>query len=557
MKRLQYFITSLIACLFIGISASAADKDEVNLGEIKLGETYNMKDDGYFYGSFTATEDGYLHVFSNSTNTLRPFKEWAGSAKATMAKNNNNFNLLQIRLKDNYSYNYEFHVTAGTTYYFCGSTMKGDNINVSFEKAEKTIEYFGASSEEGETVSPTTTSSISFSFNRPVVSSAAAIIYGEGKEESVSARSSSYACTASADIKDALVRLANADLIKEGDEFTVILKGVKEDPSDITDGSEPIVYGDVSVKVKLGALPAMLQSITLDGVPVTSNTKFLTYYAPGSGVLTLTFTKPLKANTAYAILRFGDMDQSDNGGYYQESNDEKEGNFTLKTVGNQVILNFSGKRRAVNDMVSSTESNRGADFTKISLEISKVTDKTGVRAYTTSSTTAGRFNYTFSLDVPEANVSSEFTPANGASIKEEESIEIWIDDEENLTYDGVKFSYEDENGASQEIVVKDYTRVKDEYEEGAVILTVPIPDAMKTTNNVVVSLNKVTCVDGKDYSNTIAAKYNVVDTSINGLDITRNNSDKVFNLNGQAVQKNIHSGAKSIIITKGKKMIAE
>jgi len=31
----------------------------------------------------------------------------------------------------------------------------------------------------------------------------------------------------------------------------------------------------------------------------------------------------------------------------------------------------------------------------------------------------------------------------------------------------------------------------------------------------------------------------------------------VFNLNGQAVQKNIHSGTKSIIITKGKKMIAE
>lgn len=553
MKRLCYFLTCLVACLCIGINTYAADKDEINLGEIKIGETYNMKDDGYFYSSFTATENGFLHVYSTNTNTLRPFKEWAGTAKATMALSNNNFNLLQIRLKDNYSYNYEFQVTAGTTYYFCGSTMKGDNIDVTFKmEKEKTIEYLGASPEEGSTVSPTVTSSISFSFNRSVVASAAVLRYGDNKEMSITARSSSYACTASADIKDALVRLANDGLIKEGDEFTVVLKGVKEDPSDITDGSEPIVYGDVSATVKLGALPAMLQSITLDGVPVTSETKFLTYYAEGTGVLTLTFTKPLRGNTSTATLRFGDLDESDNGGYYQEYNDDGDDSFTLKTTGNKIIIDFSGKRRNVNDMVTSTESKRGADFTKISLEVSKVTDLTGVKAYTTSSTTAGRFNYTFTLDVPEANVSSEFTPANGASIKNEENIEIWIDDEQSLKYDGIKFSYEDENGAVQDIIVKDYTREKDEYSDNAVILTVAIPEAMKTTNNVIVSLNNVTCVDGKDYSTTIAAKYNPVNTGINGINATDDASAAAFNLNGQAATAN-----GGIIITKGKKVLVK
>lgn len=556
MKRLHYFLASIIACLLIGINPAQA-ADEVNFAEIEFGKTYNMKDEGYFYCSFTASDNGYLQVTSTSNTTLRPFKEWNGTAKETMAKEGNSCRTLQISTKEKQGYNYELKVEKGTTYYFCSSTMKGNDINVTFKFTQKTIEYFGASIEEGAKVSPTNKSSISFYFNRPVIASSAAIVYGEGKEEAVTTHSASYSCSVSADIKSALVNLANEGLLKEGDEFTLLLKDVLEDASNITDGAEPIKYGNVSVKGKLGALPAMLQSITLDGVPVTSNTKFLTYYAPGTGLMVLTFTKPLRANTATGCLRFGDIDEADNGGYYQEMNDTNENSFTITTKDNQIILDFSGKRRAVNDMVSSTESKRGTDFTVISLDISKVTDKQGVKAYTTSSSTMGRFNYVFSLDVPEANVSSDFTPANGASIKDEDYVEIWISDEQSLTYDGVKFTYEDELATVQEIIVKDFTREKDEYEEGAVILTVPIPEAMKTTNNVVVSLNKVTCVDGKDYSNTIAAKYNVVDTSINGLDTTRNNSDKVFNLNGQAVQKNIHSGAKSIIITKGKKMIAE
>lgn len=574
MKHLKYFMMSLMALLILGAGsafAAAADKDEVNFGALELNKTYNMKDSYYYYGTFTPEEDGYLHVYSTGTNSIRAFKEWLGTAKATMASSENTFVLLQIRLKDNFCYNYELPVKKGVTYYMCGNTMKGDNINVTLKMEPKTIEYLGASVGEGEEVSPTGSSSVSFSFNRPVVATSAAVIYGDGEEMSLSPRSSSYACSVSTDVKDAFVKLANNGKIKTGDKVTIVLRGVKEDADDVQEGDEPIVYGDVSIKVTVGDMPAMLLSATMDGVPVNANTKFMTYYAPGTGILKLTYSKELEENSsAYAQLTFGDFDEADNGGYYKERSGV-EGNFTMKVEGNQVILDFSGKRRTVSDMVTSTESKRGVDFSIINLMIANLTDFNGVRVNSNGSTTTGRYNATFSLDIPTANVASEFTPANGTSIKNVDYIEIWIQDEQSLSYQGISFSYnKQENGIEvkadddelvdvvEEIVV-DKDQIKREYieEEDAVVLTVPVPADVKDKKNVTVALYKVTCVDGKDYSKIVAAEYNPAEaTGISNISLDVNKAVKVYNLNGQLVSEGkSFNGLKGIYIVNGKKMI--
>lgn len=580
MKHLNSFLLSLVALLLLGVGSAFAQstKDEIDLGAMQLNQTYNIKDAGYFYGRFTPEQDGFLQVYSSNTSSLRAYKSWEGTAKATMAKEDNGFVQNQLHLKNNYTYNYELAVKKGVTYYMCVGTMKGDDFNVTLKMEPKKLEYFGCSVNEGEEVSPTSTSAISFSFNRSVVASSGTIIYGDNKEEPVTAYSSSTfgAATVAVNIKDALINLANAGRIKEGDMITVKVNNVKEDPDDAQrDGTEPLQYGDLSVKVKVGQMPAMLLSATMDGTPVTANTKFLTYYAPGTGKLVLNFSKELDPDEGEAMLRFGDFDQADNGGYYQEYNDDKEGDFTMVVKGKQVILDFSGKRRAVNDMVSSTESNRGADFTKINLQISKITDMSGVRAYSTSSSTQGRFNYSWTLDVPEANVSSEFTPANGASIKNTKNVEIWISDEQSLSYQGVVFTYDlKENGIEptpdadgnvdiikKVVVDKDhYTCVADEedLEEGAMILTVPIPDEVKNMKNVTVSLYKVTCVDGKDYTNIIAAKYNVVATGISNITVEANKAMKVYNLNGQLVREGKSlNGLHGIYVVNGKKVVLQ
>lgn len=575
MKHLKYFMMSLMALLILGAGsayAAAADKDEVDFGVLELNKTYNMKDSYYYYGTFTPTEDGYLHVYSTGTNSLRAFKEWLGSAKATMASSENTFVLLQLRLKDNSNYNYELPVKKGVTYYMCGNTMKGDNINVTLKMEPKTIEYLGASVEEGEEVSPTGGSTVAFSFNRPVTATSAAVIYGEGQEMSLSPRSSSYACAVSTDVKDAFIKLANTGKIKTGDEVTIVLRGIKESSDDVQEGDEPIVYGDVSIKVTVGDMPAMLLSATMDGVPVNANTKFMTYYAPGTGVLVLNYSKPLGTTGATAQLTFGDFDEADNGGYYKEEANDKEGkNFTMKVEGNQVILDFSGKRRTVNDMVISTESKRGVDFSVINLVVSKLEDADGVRVNSNGSTTAGRYNATFSLDVPTANVASEFTPANGASIKNVDNIEIWIQDEQSLSYQGVSFSYnKQENGIEvkadgdelvdvvEEIVV-DKAQIQRESieEEDAVVLTVPVPADVKDKKNVTVALYKVTCVDGKDYSKIVAAEYNPADvTGIANIKLDANKAVKVYNLNGQLVSEGkSFDGLKGVYIVNGKKVV--
>lgn len=571
MKYLNYFLLSLVACLFLGVtSAFAVEKGDNEYGVMELNKDYVMEGNNVFWGTFTPTETGYLQVYSNHTNTIRPYKTWQGSVMATMKLADNGFVLTTLKLKDNYCFNYEIPVTAGTTYYMCGSTLVGENITFHMEMKPKSVEFLNASEDENAVISPTETSSISFYFNRAVIASSAAILYGDNKMESVTSRASSSACSVSAEVKSALVNLAAAGKMKTGDEFTVVLKGIKEDTDEA--GVEPIEYGDVSMKFKLGDLPAMLENATMDGLPITANTKFLTYYAPGTGVMVMNFSKPLDEEEGAAILRFGDSDQSDNGGYYQEKANDKAGaNFKMTVKGSQVILDFSGKRRAVSDMVSSTESNRGVDFSKINLEVSKITDLDGVKAYTTTSTTNGKFNYSFSLDVPEANVSSEFTPENGASIKNEQNVEIWIGDEQSLSYQGVVFTYDlQENGIEptpdadgnvdiiKEVVVdmKDIQREADEFEEGAFILTVPIPEEVKNMNNVVVSLYKVTCVDGKDYSNTVAAKYNVAATGIADITVEGNQVMKVYNLNGQLVRESKSlKGLQGIYVVNGKKVV--
>ncbi len=574
MKLLNYYLMSVIAFLFMGMSTAHA-KSEANLGELKLNTEYALDDDNYVYGTFTPEKDGYLQVYSTNINTLRPFLSWKGSAAATMALSGNECAHIFLLGAENYSRTYEMQVKKDVKYYLCSSTMKGDGVKVILKMEPKTVKCIDCSVKEGDVVSTAGTNYVSFNFNRPVTATSACIVYGDNQQQSVTwrASSSAYSCAVRAELKSALLNLANAGKIKEGDEITVYVKGIKEDPEDVAEGETPIVYGDCSVKVKVGKLPAVLLNATMDGVPVNSETKFLTYYAPGTGKLVLTFSHELDEEEGEAMLTFGDFDQADNGGYYREDNDEKEGNFTMQVKGNQVILDFSGKRRAVNDMVTSTESNRGADFTKINLQISKITDIYGVRANSTSSTTAGRFNYSFSLDTPETNVSSEFTPANGASLKNVDNVEIWITDEESLTYQGVVFTYDlKENGIEpvpdeegnvdiiKEVVVDmdHLTRVADEddTEEGAYILTVPVPEEVKNMHNVTVSLYKVTCADGKDYTNIIAAKYNVVATGINNIHVAADKAVKVYNLNGQLVREGKSlDGLHGVYVANGKKIV--
>ena len=548
MKHFYKLLTCIAAFFLLGTMSSLA---EINLGEVELGKTYSLTSDEYYYATFTPQEDGYMQVYSTSSSTLRAFKTWEGSAQATMALAENNY--VQNKLltsKDNYGYNnYEIAVKKGVTYYLCCYTIATSKFDVTVKMEPKKLEYLGASFTEGADFSPTSTSSVSFMFNRSVVCSSAAIIYGNNQREAVPSRSSYYACSVSADLKNTLVSLASDDKIKAGDEFTVEVKNVTENPEDVAEGVEPLVYGDVRLKLKMGNFPAMLESATLDGVPVTSSTKFLTYYEEGKGKLVLTFTKEMSDEYGSATLRFGDFEKQDAGGYYQEEDGK---GFTMTIKGKQVILDFSGKNRRISDMVSSTESDVEDAYTKINIEIAQLRSIDGIKPYSTS--TSGKFNYSFDLEVPVVNVSSEFTPANGASIKDEDEIEIWITDAEQIKFDGINFKYVDDNNEPQVITVTEYTWEPDE--DGAYILTVKIPEEVKTKNNVTVCLDNIFCADGKDYSNIIAAIYNKVADGISNITVETNKNMKVYNLNGQLVHKGKSlSSQKGIYVVNGKKVI--
>lgn len=540
----------VVSFILLGTMYSFADTD---FGKVELGKTYELVEREYYCATLTPEEDGFMQVYSDANSTLRAYKEWKNNVKETMAMSGNNYVQTKIIGGDSYRYCYELAVKKGVTYYLCCYTISDEKFHVTVKMDHKELKFLGTSVEAGYKVSPTKTTSVSFLFNHPVVCSSAAIVYGDNQRVSVPANSSSYSCSISASVKSTLVELASDGKLKEGDDFTIELKNVTEDIEEAPGVETPLIYGDVTLKLKVGEMPAMLESVTFDGVPVTSSTKFLTYYAEGKGKLVLTFSKEMSDEYGSATLRFGDSEKQSTGGYYQELDGE---GFTMTISGKQVILDFSGKNRRISDMVTATESDREDAYTKINIEIAQLRSIDGVKPYSTS--TSGKFNYSFDLEVPEVNVSSDFTPANGSSIKDVKEIEIWITDAEQIKFDGVNFSYVDENNETQVIAVNDYTWEADPdgTEDNAYILTVKIPEEVKTKNNVTVSLNNIFCADGKDYSNIIAALYNVQATGINGVSIDADKTAKIYNINGQLVKESRSmEDLHGVYILDGKKIV--
>lgn len=71
--------------------------------------------------------------------------------------------------------------------------------------------------------------------------------------------------------------------------------------------------------------------------------------------------------------------------------------------------------------------------------------------------------------------------------------------------------------------------------------------------NVTVSLYKVTCADGKDYTDIVAAKYNVEASGIANISAVGGKDVKVYNLNGQLVREG--KSLNGVYIVDGKKVV--
>ena len=469
--------------LLLLTAATATYAKEVDLGAMQLDTDYEVKGDFNSYiGSFTATTDGTLIANSTGSDGLHPYCQ-------KLADMESEGNAIAYTADNFYPLQYHFDVTAGTTYYFyIGFSMNPFTFRLSMD-AGNGISIAHTTPEAGSVFSVSGGGLVSIQFNRAVNFSSEAKVIAGNQEATVSANGLSN--IVSLEIKEPLFKWLSEGTLNAGDKFIVRLFDVTaaDDATMIygTDGTADIEY-------IIGEMPIQLVDTT------NASGTFKSYYMPNdpAGIVTLTFDGDVAS--AIVSLSFGSTDVE--GDYYT-------GEITPVIKDKTITIDLTGKHRTPDTMVAS-----GTNYNNMILNVSKVLDTTGQHAYSAGQGTIGGFLFTYDeLEVVTANVMCEFTPRPGSTITAETaSIEIWITDEAKLSYDGVKFT----TNTGIELVVTDFKKEVDPYDETASILTVPVPKELtqattfnEETPTVTVTLNNLQSADGIDHSNDVRATYNL------------------------------------------------
>lgn len=473
MKKLLIIFVAVMATL-------TANATVVDLGVLELDTDYALEDFKGYKGSFTPTKSGVLTFSSTTTDDLEPFSDEA-CTKPVGKTNNGQYG----------PHSYDMNVEAGVTYYFYTNFIMNSHTTIRLEMPDcQEVILVGSSPAIGGVYNVSSGGQMSFDFNKAVTFTNATITIGSQTQKIGFQVSNSSIF--SNDVKTVVWNALTAGTLKEGDEFTITINGIAlvANSSVLYDGT-----GTLVASFKVGKMP-----ITLVSTEHTTG-NFLSYYTTTNeeGIVRLHFSGNVGDSKLGAVLRFGNIDEDTSGEYYVE--------YLTPTIGEDgktIEVNLQGKRRRAIDMVSS-----GTDYEEIVLGITGVTDEDGNYAYASGSGSVGSYWFKYTFKEVTANIVAEFTPSNGSDLNKYNNVEIWITDENKLSYDGVTFTYPD--GAwrkTYEISNSEISKEQDSDDATAKILTFAIPADVKTAQNVELTFTNLQCADGTDYSNILRAKYN-------------------------------------------------
>ncbi len=461
-KSLLFLFTMLLG--FVGY---AQDKEIV---EIELGKEYSGAafTNGYF--KYTADETGVVVALGNTA--LEAWKD----ETFTEVRNITTISFVSGGKET------QINVVAGETYYL--SVL--DNLSAwhfTVNKISDEIKLESVSPEPNGVFPLGDGGFVNIFCNIPVSYTSATLQTGT-TVKSISGNIVGKTC--SFELKDILFGWIQDGVMKAGDTITLTLEGVHS----MSDADN--IYG------KDGKL--VIEWISSDKpaevVKVTKPEKFLSYWPLDAedGLLIVEYDKELDPNAnTHVRLWFGSAEVE--GDYYQE-------NPAAIINGKTITVDFRGKRRVPSEMVAS-----GANYGTFGIMISSIKSIDGQYVYSEGQGNYGSFQEYFTYKELSENITTEFLPASGASLKGVSSVELWISNSEALTFSGVNVSYKDAENAYQEV---NYTKEECNYvNEGldGITLTIPITAAMQTGNNVTITLNDVAFIDGLERE--IQAIYNI------------------------------------------------
>ncbi len=480
-QTFKKYVMMLVLVLTGSMAAHAADV--IDLGVLETNKGYDIDSKALYKGCFTAPEEGTLVVKSSNYDLLQPYNDEGLTDR---------INYTFLRDNNTGHGSYKLKLTKGQTIWLAYNGLNKATNTLTFgDDAAAKMALNEVLPAAGSTVMCTNTRQIAFRFNNPVACSRVEFVNGNYTKRLDAQMSKSSILL---DIKETFYKFMKENNLKEGDEFTIRLSGVRS-----ADDAENILGTDGVIETKFicGKKPVALLS---EG-NFSNDHKFLSFWPTGTpdGIFTLQFDGDLQVPTAEgynttAQLTYGDMSTEATERYMEKLN--------IKIEGSKLTIDLTGKDRTPYKMLGSNTL-----YDNILFAISHVRDANGNPVYSSGSGSIGSFTRSMPYELVSVEANTEFTPANGESLKGVDNLEVFATDYKKFSFSGVKFTYT-VNKETKSVVVTNYTATADDAIEGAYTINIPVPAEVKAgASNVMVSFENLVAADGKDHSAKFSAIY--------------------------------------------------
>lgn len=487
----------VLVCLMSTMLASAAEWTMFETG-VKYDFKF-LKDQDF---KFVPKEDGILRIYAQETNISVSTEGDDETCTTVLGKNVGeeyiSYKISAWKYKPTtdedgttWSGYTEASLKAGKAYYINvpGTLSSSKFFKGVMETGVNELKLTDVNFEEGKVfdITDTRCGQLNLSFNMNAKADDTNIKIGNIIDCNVETRTSTNAGGLYVLLKDSIISWLNAGKIVGGEEMTVTVKNIR------AAADENIKYGkdgNLTLKFLTPSKPHTLVSKQLPD-------PFLSYWPKGDerGMIVLTFDSDVMAGDAQTAkgsftLGYADMDD-----IYVETLEPS----MFRAEGNKLYIDFTGKLRTKETMGLKN------DWDIITLRLMNVKMADGTNVFSEGAGTSGSFTFTMNYKEYKSNLAFELTPADGEKLTEN-NVKVYFSDKNAITFEGVKFTYQDENDKKYQTVVTEGITSTEEGDE-AIEYVIPFTDAIKNGKNVRFTLTGVVANDGLDHSD-ITARWN-------------------------------------------------
>ena len=480
----------VLVCLMSTMLASAA---EWTMFETGVKYDFKFMTDQDF--KFVPKEDGILRIYAQETNISVSTEGDDETCTASTGSKISAWKYKPTTDEDGTTWSgyTEASLKAGTPYYINvpGTLSKSVKkyFKGVFEAGVNELKLTDVNFEEGKVfdITDTRCGQLNLSFNMNAKADDTNIKIGNIIDCNVETRTSTNAGGLYVLLKDSIIYWLNKGLIVGGEEMTVTVKNIRAAADDnIKYGKD----GNLTLKFLTPSMPHNLVSKQLPD-------PFLSYWPKGDerGIVVLTFDADVmqgEQQTAKGSFMIGSADMDD---IYVESLDPS----MFRAEGNKLYIDFTGKLRTKETM------GLKSNWDIITLRLLNIKMADGSNVFSAGAGASGSFTFNMNYKEYKSNLAFDFTPADGEKLTEN-NVKIYFSDKNVITFEGAKFTYQDENDKKYQTIVKEGITSTEEGDE-AIEYTIPITDQIKNGKNVRFTLTGVVANDGLDHSD-ITAKWN-------------------------------------------------